>query len=92
MRDLGNLDRGIMEQWLNSRAEISHRPFPRGERAMLRFRQTKTLQNFVSVHVSYFNDFTSERHLIDRQASKIRRSPPLAEWQNLAACGDCGLY
>ena len=52
---------------------------------MLRFRQMKTLQKFVSVHASFHNHFNSERHLVDRQTYKIRRSAALAEWQNLAA-------
>ena len=85
MRDLGNLDRRIMGQWLNNRAENSHLPFRRREHAMLRFRQTKTLQKFVSVHASFYNHFNSERHLIDRQTYKSRRSAALVEWQNLAA-------
>ena len=85
MRDLGNLDRRIMGQRLNNRAENSHLPFRRREHAMLRFRQTKTLQKFVSVHASFYNHFNSERHLIDRQTYKSRRSAALVEWQNLAA-------
>ena len=46
MRDLRNLDRREMERWLNNRAENSHLPFRRRERAMLRFRQIKSLQKF----------------------------------------------
>ena len=45
----------------------------------------KTLQKFVSVHASLHNHFNSERHLVDRQTYKIRRSAALAEWQNIAA-------
>jgi putative transposase len=52
---------------------------------MLRFRQTKTLQKFVSIHASVHNHFNSEHHLIDRQTYKARRSAALAEWQNLTA-------
>lgn len=51
---------------------------------MLRFRQMKTLQKFVSVHASIYNHFNSERHLVDRQTYMARRSAALAEWQNLA--------
>lgn len=85
MRDLRNLDRRIMGQWLNNRAENSHVPFRRREHAMLRFRQTKMLQKFVSVHASFYNNFNSKRHLVDRQTYKLRRSAALAELQNLAA-------
>ena len=84
MRGLGNLDRREMGRWKNNRAENSHLPFRRRERAMLRFRRMKTLQKFVSVHASLHNHFNSERHLVDRQTYKIRRSATLAEWQSLA--------
>ena len=85
MRDLGNLDRREMGRWLNNRAENSHLPFRRRERAMLRFRRMKSLQKFASVHASLHNHFNSERHLVDRQTFKARRSAALAEWQSLMA-------
>ena len=83
MRQLGNLDRREMGRWLNNRAENSHLPFRRRERAMLWFRRMKTLQKFASVHASMHNHFNSERHLVDRQTYKLRRSAALAEWQSL---------
>ena len=85
MREMGNLDRREMGRWLNNRAENSHLPFRRREQAMLRFRQMKSLQKFASVHASLHNHFNQERHLVDRQTYKIRRSAALAEWQSLAA-------
>lgn len=85
MRELGILDRKIMGQWLNNRAENSHLPFRRREYAMEPFRQTKTAQKFVSVHASTYNHFNSERHLVNRETYKSRRSAALTEWQNLAA-------
>jgi len=85
MRELGNQDRHEMGQYLNNRVENSHLPFRRRERAMLRFRQMKSLQKFASVHASLHNHFASERHLVDRQTYKERRSAALAEWQNLVA-------
>ena len=85
MWDLGNQNRREMGRWLNSRAENSHLPFRRRERAMQRFRQMKSLQKFASVHANLHNHFNSERHLVDRQTYKTRRSVALAEWQNLAA-------
>ena len=83
MRQLGNFDRREMGRWFNNRAENSHLPFRRRERAMLRFRRMKSLQKFASVHASLHNHFNSERHLVDRQTYKLRRSAALAEWQNL---------
>ncbi|MEO8724450.1 MAG: IS6 family transposase [Sphingobium sp.] len=85
MRELGNLDRREMGQWLNIRVENSHLPFRRKEPAMLRFRQMKTLQKFASAHDSFYNPFNSERHLVSRKLYKERRSEALSEWQNLAA-------
>ena len=52
---------------------------------MLRFRQMKSLQKFASVHASLHNHFNQERHLVDRQTYKTRRSAALAEWQSLAS-------
>lgn len=85
MQELGNLDRREMGRWLNNRAENSHLPFRRREQAMLRFRQMTSLQKFASVHANVHNHFNLERHLIDRQTYKTRRSAALAEWQTLMA-------
>ncbi len=52
---------------------------------MQRFRKMKSLQKFVSVHGLVYNHFNQERHLVDRQTYKLRRSAALAEWQNLMA-------
>jgi len=85
MRDLGNLERREMGRGLNNRAENSHLPFRRRERAMLRFRQMKSLQKFASVHANIHNHFNLERHLIDRETYKTRRLAALAKWQSLMA-------
>ncbi len=85
MRMLGNLDRREIGRWLNNRVENSHLPFRRRERAMTRFRRMKTLQKFASVHGSISNHFNLERHLVDRQTYKQRRSAALAEWQVIAS-------
>ncbi len=84
MKELGNQDCREMGRWLNNRAENSHLPFRRREHAMQRFRSMKSLQKFASVHGSIYNHFNSERHLVDRQTYKHRRSAALAEWQKLA--------
>src|SRR3546814_9527224 len=70
-----------MGRWRNNRAENSHLPSRRRERAMLRFRQMKSLQKFASVHAQVHNHFNSERHLVDRQTYRERRSAALAEWR-----------
>ena len=85
MTTLGNKDKQEVGRWANNRVENSHLPFRRRERAMLRFRQMKTLQKFASVHANVHNHFNLDRHLTDRQTYKIARSAALAEWQNLIA-------
>ena len=85
MRELGIEDRREVGRHLNNRAENSHLPFRRRERAMLRFRRMKSLQKFASVHDSLHNHFNQERRLVDRQTYKDRRSAALAEWQSLMA-------
>ena len=81
--ELGNAEKQETGRWANNRVENSHLPFRRRERAMLRFRQMKSLQKFASVHANVHNHFNLERHLVDRETYKTRRSAALAEWQNL---------
>ncbi|MEP5938221.1 MAG: DDE-type integrase/transposase/recombinase [Erythrobacter sp.] len=85
MRELGNLERREMGSWLNNGAENSHLPFRRRERAMLRFRQMRTLQKFASVHASVHNHYNSGRNLIDRQIYKTALLAALAVWKTLLA-------
>ncbi|MEO6359561.1 MAG: IS6 family transposase [Sphingomicrobium sp.] len=81
MTELGNSDKQEVGRWANNRVENSHLSFRRRERAMLRFRRMGCLQKFASVHANVHNHFNSERHLVDRQTYKLRRSAALAEWQ-----------
>lgn len=85
MRELGNEQRREMRRHANNWAENSIMPFRRRERAMQRFRQRKSLQKFVSVHTSMHSHFQVERHLVDRQTYKQRRSAAWAEWQRFVA-------
>ncbi len=85
MREIGNEARQETGMWLNNRAENSHQPFRRRERAMARFRSSKSLQKFASIHASVHNHFNQDRHLNSRQVFKSHRSAALAEWQRLAA-------
>ena len=83
MKKIGNA--GVQEtgRWLNNRAESSHQPFRRRERAMLRFRRMHTLQKFSAVHASVHNHLNHERHLVSRDIYKERRSAALVEWQTV---------
>ena len=70
---------------LNNRAEHSHQPFRRRERAMAKFRDVKTLQKFAAAHASIHNHFNHDRHLNPRDIFKQSRAVALAEWRQLAA-------
>ena len=83
MKVIGNASRQETGRWLNNRAENSHQPFRRRERAMLRFRQMRSLQKFVAVHSSIHNHFNQERHLYSRCNFKLNRTVALAEWRQL---------
>ncbi len=85
VKEIGNADRQVTGRWLNNRAENSHQPFRRRERARLRFRRMKTLQKFASVHGSVHNLFQRERHLVSREIYRERRSAALAEWRAVMA-------
>jgi putative transposase len=81
--EIGAADRQQLGRWLNNRAENSHQPFRRRERAMARFRRMKTLQKFTSVHASLHNLFNQDRHLVSREIYKQRRFAALAEWRSV---------
>jgi putative transposase len=83
LKEIGNAERQQTGRHLNNRAENSHQPFRRRERAMLRFRRMKTLQSFASVHTPVHNHFNQERTLIDRQSYKERRSEAFFEWRSV---------
>lgn len=65
MMDLCNSARLEVGRWANNRVEYSHRPFRRRERAMQRFRKTKTLQKFSAVHAAFHNRFDRDRRRAD---------------------------
>ena len=87
MRSFTHWGRHLDEEvgrWANNRLENSHLPFRRRERAMVRFRQMKTLQKFGSAHAAFHNHVNQDRHLISRETYKAQRSAALAEWKTLA--------
>jgi putative transposase len=85
LRDLGSSELQQTGRWLNNRAENSHLPFRRRERAMLRFRRMRSLQKFAAVHSSVYNHFNKERSLSSRDIFKLNRTAALAEWRQLGA-------
>ena len=85
MKFIGNAQKQETSRWQNNRGENSHQPFRRRERAMLRFRQMKSLQKFTAVQASVHNHFNLERHLYSRENFKLNRTAALAEWCQLGA-------
>ena len=85
LKEIGAEDRQVTGRWENNRAENSHQPFRRRERAMLRFRRMHSLQKFASVHSSVHNLFNTERSLTSRNTYKLNRAAALAEWRALCA-------
>ena len=59
MSEIGNEARQETGRWLNNRAENSHQPFRRREKAMAKFRSPATLQKFASIHASVPQSFQS---------------------------------
>lgn len=85
LKEIGTEARQETGRWLNNRAENSHLPFRRRERAMLRFRRMRSLQKFASVHASVSNKFNQERSLSSRHHFKANRAAALVEWRGLCA-------
>ena len=85
LKVINNVDKQETGRWLNNRAENSHQPFRRRERAMLGFRRMRTLQKFVAVHASVHNHFNAERHLYSRSNFKLNRAAALTELRGLCA-------
>jgi len=82
---LGAVGKRETGRWLNNRAENSHQPFRRRERAVLRFRRMRSLQKFAALRGSIHIHVNSERTLVNRQTFKDRRTAALAEWRHLCA-------
>ena len=85
LKELGIQDKRVTDRWENNRAENSHQPFRRRERAMLRFRRMHSLQKFAAVHGSVHNHFQADRSLTSRNHYKAARTAALAEWRQFCA-------
>ncbi|MEO9969876.1 MAG: DDE-type integrase/transposase/recombinase, partial [Hyphomonadaceae bacterium] len=85
MKEIGNIDRQEIGRHLINRAENSHLPFRRRERAMSRFRRMSNLQKSVSTHATLHNHFNLDRHINRRQTFKSSRDAALLQWRELIA-------
>ena len=77
MKAVGNHKRQETGRCLDNLTEISHLPFRRQERAMLRFWQMRCLQKLTSVYSSVHNHFNQERAYYSRDNFKLNRSAAL---------------
>src|SRR5690606_4377128 len=81
MRELGCKDRhrpGRLRD--NNRVENSHLPVRRRERKMQSFKSQGLAQKFVSTHITIYNTFNIQRHLISRSTLRRFRSDADAAW------------
>ena len=85
LKQIGAFAKHEVGRWVNNRAENSHQPFRRRERAMLRFRRMRSLQKFAAVHGSIHNHFNQKRHLTSRAIYKDRRDAALTARRGLCA-------
>ena len=85
MKEIGIVDRQEVGRHLNNRAENSHLPFRRRERAMSRFRRMSNPQKFASTHASFQNYFNFDRHINHRSTFKSMSNAALSEWRDLLA-------
>jgi putative transposase len=85
MKVIGSEERQETGRHLNNRAENSHLPFRRRERAMSRFRRMRSLQKFVSIHSSVYNHLNHQRNIEGRARFKSLRDAALLEWRELVA-------
>ena len=85
LKEIGAEDRQVTGRWENNRAENSHQPFRRRERAMQRFRRRRSQQTFAAVHSTARKPFNSDRSPSRRPLYKQNRTAALAEWRSLCA-------
>nr|WP_321442457.1 IS6 family transposase [uncultured Hyphomonas sp.] len=83
MKVIGSEGRQETGRHLNNRAENSHFPFRRRERAMSRFRRMRSLQKFASIHSSVYSHLNHQRGIESRPRFKSLRDAALFEWREL---------
>lgn len=86
LRELNLSDRPETGQYENNQSENSHLHFRRRERAMCRFRSSRSLQKFTAIHAAVFNRLSHERHSLSRPNFKLLRDKSLADWRDICTC------
>jgi putative transposase len=78
MKVIGNVDKPETGRWLDHRAEDSHQPFLRRERAMC-FIRMRALQKLVAVHALVHTHFDAAHQLYNRSNFKLNRAVAFTE-------------
>ena len=68
-------------RYLNNRAENSHRPTRRRERAMQRFKSAGQAQRFLSAHTMIYGHFRPRRHLMAADQYRLERAKAFRSWR-----------
>ena len=85
LRELGLKHLHVTGGRSNNRAEVSHQPTRRRERRMGRFKSPNSMQRFLSVHATIYNQFNLQRHLISRRTLRQTRANAMAAWHQIVA-------
>jgi putative transposase len=85
LRDLGLSSRHVTGGRSNNRAENSHQPVRRRERASIGFKSPGSAQRFLSNHAAVYNCFNLQRALISRRTLRQLRAKAMNEWREVAA-------
>lgn len=84
IRDLGLTATHHRAKWKNNRAENSHQPVRRRERAMKGFKSPGSAQRFLSAHAAFYNHFNMRRHLVSAGEHHERRDQAQTAWHAAA--------
>jgi putative transposase len=69
---------------LNNRAENSHLPTRRREKIFKRYKSSRHLQRFLSIHDPISNLFNIKRHLISSEKYRELRTKIMQNWSQIA--------
>ncbi len=91
LRSYGRAKQDIMQcvehrshKGLNNRAENSHQPIRRRERIMKRFKSSRQLQRFVSIHDPIANLFHQPRNRLSSAEYRHLRNAAMGTWSEIA--------